>query len=151
MPVRKKTVHAQRAPATHVKHHSHSPFVLIWEIITLASAIFIGISFLDSTYFHFVQNHDLLHQWVLSAEIILVAEITLLFLVARKKFYFIEKNWPTILAVLPFGSGFRVIQALKVGWHAAEKTRVIQFLKQPAHSVKNWLHRKLYLRIEKHL
>ncbi len=136
------------APTSSGAHAKHSPFFLVWEMITLACVFFVAFYFLGHSYFHVGEETE--HVWELAvegAEAILVAEVVLLILVARNKINFLKKNWVTVLAVLPLGGSFRAVNALKLGWHAFEKTRVGSFLHHPIKSTKRWVHRNLGLRV----
>ncbi len=88
-----------------------------------------------------------IHRWELAAEIILIVEVSLLLLVARNKIHFIRTKWVTILAVLPFGGGFRLIKVIKLAWHAFEKTKLGHFFQHPIRSAKRWTRAKLGLRV----
>jgi hypothetical protein len=131
------------------KHgHAHSPFFFAWELTTLTCVAFVGIIFLFVPSLHLNEaQHREVEQWVIAAEIILIAEVTLLLFVARNKFHFIKRNWLTILAVIPLGGGFRIVQALKVGWHAFEKTKLGHFLTHPLNDIRRWMKEKLGLRV----
>mgnify|MGYP001605314324 FL=1 len=101
-----------------------------------------------ATYFHpNPATHHLLELVALGAEVILITEVSLLLIVARNKIHFIKTKWLTILAVLPFGGGFRILQTVKLGWHAFEKTRLGEFLHHPLKGTKRWVHRNLGLRV----
>lgn len=124
----------------------HSPFFMVWELITLACVFFIAITFFGSPYIHVdKQTEHLLEIAIEGAETILIAEVVLLILIARNKINYIKKNWINILAVLPFGSGFRAVKVVKLGWHAFEKTRMGHFLKHPIRYTREWVRRKMGL------
>jgi hypothetical protein len=149
-PVKKgKKPHSRTHPKKgHSPHHGHSPFFLLWELVTGACMMFVILAFFVVPSLHLEEEalHEI-HKWELAAEIILVVEVSLLLIVARNKLHFIRTKWATILAVLPFGGGFRVVQLAKIGWHAFEKTRLGHFLKHPIRTSKRWAHQKLGLRI----
>ncbi|MFH0969953.1 MAG: hypothetical protein V1776_00620 [Candidatus Diapherotrites archaeon] len=147
MPHEKKKKMTQHATPAHAgnAHSRHSPFFILWEFLTLACVVFLGLTFLDHTFFHWVKNVALEERWVVAAEIILIAEVALLLLVARNKINFVKRNWPTIFAVIPFGSGFRVIHALKVIIHAAEKTKIGHLLRHPIAETRRWVRKNIGL------
>ncbi len=131
---------------SHSHTRSHSPFFVLWELATLACVVIIAESFLVVPSLHL--EEETLHQIeqvVQAAEIILIAEVLLLILIAQNKIHFVKKNWPSILAVLPFGGGF--LKTLKIGWHAFEKTRIGQFFAHPIRTSKRWIHINLGLRL----
>ncbi|MEK6902071.1 MAG: hypothetical protein AABX02_00590, partial [archaeon] len=132
----------------HPSHHGHSPFFLMWELLTLACVFIVAGEIIFTTYFHPTQQqHHLLELAALGAEVILITEVALLLIIARDKISFIKSKWLTILAVLPFGGGFRIIQTFKLGWHAFEKTRLGEFLHHPLKGTKRWVHKNLGLRV----
>ncbi len=136
------------ASATHSAqpHQTHSPFFILWEMVGLACVLFLSFTFILVMFFHVdEQTHHLIELADIAAEIILIAEVLLIFLVARNKMHFIRTKWITILSVIPLGNAFRVIRILKLGWHAFEKTRVGQFIEHPIRSTKRWLKRKIAL------
>lgn len=127
-------------------HHGHSPFFIIWEMVGLACVFFLAMTFTLEIFFHPDKaTLELIHLADIAAEVILIAEVLLIFLVARNKLHFIKTKWMTVLAVVPFGNAFRFIRLIKLGWHAFEKTRVGQFIEHPIRSTKKWLRRKLNL------
>jgi hypothetical protein len=132
----------------HSVHHGHSPFFLVWELVTGACVMFVMLSFFVVPSLHLEEEalHEI-HRWELTAEIILIVEVSLLLLVARNKIHFIRTKWATILAVLPFGGGFQFIKVAKIGWHAFEKTKLGHYFAHPIRSSKRWAHAKLGLRI----
>ncbi len=128
------------------KHRTHSPFFVLWELITLACVFFVAEAFFGHPYIHVdEQTEHLLEIAVEGAEIILIAEAALLLLVARNKIHYVKKNWLSILAVAPVGGSFRIITILKLGWHAFEKTRVGHFFKHPIMYTRKWFRVKLGL------
>lgn len=139
-----RTVHSPGKEA----HHGHSPFFLLWELLTLACVFVVAGEIILTTYFHPNEDaHHLLELAALGAEIILISEVVLLLIIARNKIHFIKTKWLTILAVLPFGGGFRIVQTIKLGWHAFEKTKLGEFLHHPIVTSKRWMHRNLGLRV----
>lgn len=144
----KHTKHASKSHGHAGGHKTHSPFFLLWELITLACVVFVAEAIIYTYFFHPGELlHHELERWEFSAEIILIAEVVLLVVVARDKIRFVLKNWPTILAVLPFGGGMRAVQVLKIVWHAFEKTRVAKFLQHPIRTTRRWVHINLGLRV----
>ena len=138
-PSKKKPAHVHSKKG----HSSHSPFFVLWELITLACVFFVAEAYLGHPYIHVdEQTEHVLEVAVESAEVILISEMLLLILVARNKIHFIQKNWLNILAVVPFGGG----TLLKVAWHAFEKTKVGHFLKHPFLYSRRWFRIKLGLR-----
>jgi len=144
----KKGHSSTHAKKSHPSHHGHSPFFLIWELVTGACVMFVLLSYFVVPLLH-LEEHTIheIHKWELAAEVILVVEVSLLLIIARSKIHFIKTKWATILAVLPFGGGFRAVQVTKIGWHAFEKTRVGHFLKHPIQTSRRWAHAKLGLRV----
>lgn len=141
--------HASKHPATgsHAPaHHGHSPFFILWELVGLACVMFLAMTFTYEIFFHpEKETLALIHLADIAAEIILITEVLLIFLVARNKIHFIKTKWMTILSVVPFGNAFRAVRLLKLGWHAFEKTRVGQFIEHPIRTTKKWLRRKMHL------
>ena len=115
-------------------------------MIGLACVCFLAMTFALEIFFHpGKETLELIHLADIAAEVILIAEVVLIFLVARNKMHFIRTKWMTILSVVPIGNAFRFIRILKLGWHAFEKTRVGQFIEHPIRSTKRWLKRKIAL------
>ena len=137
----KKSVHS----APHVKH---SPFFYLWELITLACVVFVAEAWIGHPFIHVDEKTEhLLELAVHGAEAILIADVALLILIARNKVHYVNKNWLNIAAVLPFGGSLRVIQGLKVGWHAFEKTKAGHFLEHPLEDSRRWFRKNLGLRV----
>ncbi len=128
------------------KEHRHSPFYWAWELLALGCVMFLTLSFAYTQFVHVDEvTLHLIELVDFAAEIILIAEVILIFLVTKNKIRFLQTKWMTILAVLPFGSAFRLIRVAKLGWHTAEKTRAVQFLKHPIKGAQKWVHVKLKL------
>ncbi|QQR92145.1 MAG: hypothetical protein IPJ89_03210 [Candidatus Iainarchaeum archaeon] len=151
------SIHARKGESkeAHAKshswaHHRHSPFFVIWEMVGLACVLFLAMTFALEIFFHPGKaTLELIHLADIAAEVILITEVLLIFLVARNKIHFIKTKWMTILSVVPFGNAFRFVRLIKLGWHAFEKTRVGQFIEHPIRSTKRWLRRKLHLHFKK--
>ena len=129
-------------------HRPHSPFFILWELATLTCVIIVAADFLIVPTLEL--SEEILHRVELvveSSEIILVVEVALLLLVARDKIRYVRKNWPTILAALPVGGGFRFLRALKIIWHAFEKTKIGKFFSHPIRTSRRWVHINLGLRV----
>ena len=117
-----------------------------WEIITLACVFFVAEAYFGHPYIHVDEKTEhILELAVEGAEIILIAEVLLLLLVARDKISHVKKNWLSILAVAPVGGSFRIVTIFKIAWHAFEKTRLGHFLKHPIRYTREWVRRKLGL------
>ena len=136
------------APGSHAPaHHGHSPFFILWELVGLACVMFLAMTFTYEIFFHpEKETLALIHLADIAAEIILITEVLLIFLVARNKIHFIKTKWMTILSVVPFGNAFRAVRLVKLGWHAFEKTRVGQFIEHPIRSTKKWLRKGLKIK-----
>ncbi len=148
--VKKKIISVPpHADATHSSgHRKHSPMFLVWELITLACVFFVAFTFFGHPYIHVDEKTvHLLEVATEGAEVILIAEAVLLLLMARNKIYYIQKNWMSLAAVLPFGGSFRVIKIVKLAWHAFEKTRIGHFFKHPIIYTRRWFRIKLGLPI----
>ncbi len=140
----KRAKSKKEAHSTHVKH---SPFFLLWELITLACVFFVAEAFLGHPYIQVDEKTEhLLEAAVQGAEVILIADVALLILIARDKVHFVKNNWLNIIAVLPMGGSLRVIKALKLGWHAFEKTKIGHFLEHPLQDTRIWFRKNLGLR-----
>lgn len=141
-----KKTHSKKAHAQPHVHRPHSPFFILWELITLACVFFVAEAFFGHPYIHVDEKTEhILELAVHGAETILIAEVFLLILIARDKIKFIQKNWLTIAAVAPVGGGFRVVTIAKLGWHAFEKTRVGIFFKHPIQYTRRWVRMKMGL------
>ncbi len=128
-------------------HQTHSPFFIIWEIIGLGCVFFLTLSFLYTQFFNVEERAlHLIELADVAAEIILIAEVLLIFLVARNKIHFIKTKWATILAVTPIGGAFRAVRVVKLVWHGLEKTKLAQFLEHPIRGTKKWIRKRLQIR-----
>jgi lipid-A-disaccharide synthase-like uncharacterized protein len=144
--MRAKSIASASNPAPTHPHQTHSPFFILWEMIGLACVVFLSLTFILGLFFHIEEKtHQLIELADIAAEIILIAEVLLIFFVARNKIHFIRTKWMTILSVIPIGNAFRVIRIFKLGWHDFEKTRVGRFIEHPIRSIKRWLKRKVAL------
>lgn len=141
-----KSSHEKNSHTQAHAHRKHSPFFLLWELITLACVFFVAEAFFGHPYIHVDEKTEhILELAVEGAEVILIAEVLLLILIARDKLKYVQKNWLTIAAVAPVGGGFRIITIAKLGWHAFEKTRVGHFFKHPITFMRRWFRMKLGL------
>lgn len=117
-----------------------------WEVITLACVFFVAEAYFGHPYIHVDERTEhILELAVEGAEVILIAEVLLLLLVARDKISHLKRNWLNIIAVAPVGGGARAVTLFKIIWHAFEKTRMGHFLKHPIQYTKKWVRKKLGL------
>ncbi len=118
-----------------------------WELVTLACVIFVAEAHFGHPFIHVdKETEHILELAVEGAEVILIAEVALLLIVARDKITHIRRNWLSILAAAPVGGSIRGITVLKIAWHAFEKTRMGHFLKHPIQYTRRWIRVKLGLR-----
>ena len=138
---------ASPAHAHTTAHHTHSPMFYAWELITLSCVFFVAEAFFGHPFIHVdTETEHILELAVEGAEVILIAEVALLLIVARDKVSHIKRNWCNILAVAPVGGSLRIVTIIKITWHAFEKTRLGHFFKHPIQYSRRWIRVKLGLR-----